>query len=154
MMMMSKEEIVAQAVSEVKLLLTQYNQSTVSFITAWTPSALSRLANNKTKIYEDIPIAAELDFFKPHVKMINELQKVTGVPGMGRLTQRDAQYMRILKKAGVELSAVKEYYADIPPGDVRNMWNSCQRYDLTTFNFNLLKMEQKDIQILKGLFNL
>ena len=74
MMMMSKEEIVAQAVSEVKLLLTQYNQSTVSFITAWTPSALSRLANNKTKIYEDIPIAAELDFFKPHVKMINELQ--------------------------------------------------------------------------------
>jgi len=143
-----------EIVSEVKLLLTMFNQREVSFITRYSTSSVSRMANNKTIMFNDIKVAANLSHFEPHVRIINELRTVKGIPGMGGLNKRDAQYMKILRAVGTELQNVKEQYADIPPGDVRDAWNYCQRYDLNDFNFNLLKMENSDILILKGMLGL
>jgi len=141
-------------VSEIKLLLTMFNQREVSFITKHGVSSISRIANGKTLMFVDVPIAAKLVEYEPHVRIINELRKVKGISGKNGLSARDAQYMRILKAVGTNLQDVKNEYADIPPGDVRTMWNYCQNQNITNFDFKILKLEKSDILILKGMLGL
>lgn len=123
-------------------------------ITGMTTASISRLATGRTKMYVDVPIAAELDYYLPHYRIIKYLRNVPAISGMGQITGMDKQYMGILKKIGADLSDVKEFYGDVPPSEIRNFWTYSQNNDLSGFNFNLLKLENSDIQILKTMLRL
>jgi len=138
-------------ISEVKLLLTMFNQREVSFITGMTTSKISRIANNLIKKYESAPIARQLSYFRPAVEVINKLKEVRGIAGKSSLINADIQYMKILKLTGAALEDVKSCYADRSSAEIREAWNHCQKVNLSTFNFSLLGLENSDVQILKTL---
>lgn len=148
MTMMNKAQELA---SEIKLLLKDFNQREVSFITGYSTASISRIATGRALMFKNIPVADKLVHYADKVRIVFELRKVKGIPGSGTLTKRDSQYMKILKLVGTDLPTVKQYYADIPPGDVRNAWNYCQNYGFSEFDFKLLGLEENDILILKGL---